>query len=89
MTYKYSVSLGAFGLHRDRFCEYGEMRNLEEMVKLVSEIKDLNGVSAVYHLSTDVTSLKILLDKYGLEFSHFTVDLSRDRQWLMGSLTSP
>lgn len=89
MAYKYSVSLGAFGLQRDRFCEYGEERSLEEMVKLASTVEDLDGISTAYCLSTDVSSIKEVLDKYGLGFSHFTVDLSRDRQWLTGSLTSP
>ncbi|MEM3590812.1 MAG: sugar phosphate isomerase/epimerase [Candidatus Bathyarchaeia archaeon] len=87
--YKYSVPLGAFGLHRDRFCEYGERLSLEEMVKVASEIEGLDGVSVTYYLSMDVAPLKNLLEKYGVGFSHFTVDLSRDRQWLTGSIASP
>jgi len=88
VLYKYSVSLGAFGLQRDRFCEYGEPRSLEERIKIATSIEGLDGISTAYRLSTDVDSLKETLAKYQLGFSHFTVDLSRDRRWLNGSLTS-
>lgn len=88
MTYKYSVPLGIFSIHRDRFCEYGERRGLEEVVETVSKIEGLDGVSATYYPSTEVDHLKNLFDKYNLGFSHFTVDLSRERQWLAGSISS-
>jgi len=89
VEYMYSVSLEAFGLQRDRFCEYGEQRSLDDMVRLASAIEGLDGVSTAYRLSTDVSLLKETLAKHGVGFSHFTVDLSRDRRWLTGSLSSP
>ena len=78
ISYKYSVSLGAFGSHRDRFCKYGRSRSLEESVKTASSIENLDGVSTTHHPSIDVDILKKVLEKYNLGFSYFTVDLSRD-----------
>lgn len=59
------------------------------MVKLAASVEGLDGISTAYRLSTDVASLKETLDRHGVGFSHFTVDLSRDSQWLAGSLSSP
>ncbi len=89
ISYKYSVSLGAFDLHRGRFCKYGRSRRLEESVKIASSIENLDGVSTTYHPSIDVDILKKVLEKYNLGFPYFTVDLSRDSIWLNNSLTSP
>jgi len=89
LAYRYSVPLEAFGLHRDRLCEYGTQRTVDKKAKLACTVEGLDGVSTAYLLSMDVTPLKKALDDFGLGFSHFTVDLSRDRRWLAGSLTSP
>jgi len=89
LTYRYSIPLEAFGLHRDRFCEYGEQRTLDEKTKLARTVEGLDGVSAAYLRSMDITPLRKALNDHGIGFSHFTVDLSRDRKWLTGSLTSP
>jgi len=46
-------------------------------------------VCTAYLLSMDITPLRKALDDCEVGFSHFTVDLSGDRLWLVGSLTCP
>jgi len=58
-------------------------------MKLACTVEGLDGISTAYLRSMDVAPLKKALGDHKLGFSHFTVDLSRDRLWLMGSLTSP
>jgi xylose isomerase len=86
--YKLSVPLEVLGYHKDRFCEYGERLPLDELARKASMVKSLDGVGMVYFPETDVNEISRVLKKYSLGFAFFTVDLSRQRRWHGGSLTS-
>lgn len=86
---KCSLITGFVSKTKDRFHEYNEVRNLEEKLKLVSEMEGLSGVEVVFpYEASDADVLKSLLEKYNLGISAVNVNVKAEPEFRNGGLTS-
>jgi len=90
---KFSTGLITFGNQTDRFCGsgYKEDREIKEMFKAASKVKELSGlelVGAQVKKSDDVKLIKKLKDDYGFEIVGITAELFSDPAWGRGSFSS-
>lgn len=90
---KFSLGVWAFGSCGDRFLTggYRPEMSVEEVVRKVATIRDLSGVEVGYPgdvREDNLDSLKEVLKQTGLVVSMVGVDLTGDRKWQKGSLSS-
>jgi len=90
---KFSVITGILGCLGDRFClsGYKEEISLEDKLKKIANIKNLDGVELCFNIKGDessATQVKNLLNKYNLFASGVNAPLVSDKKWKYGSFTS-
>ncbi len=90
---KFSLGVWAFSPCGDRFLieGYRPSMPLEEIIRKVATIKDLSGVELGYPGNVNeknLEELKSILKETGLKVSMVGVDLTGDRKWQKGSLSS-
>lgn len=90
---KFSLGIWAFGPCGDRFLTdgYRPEADVEEVVRKVATIEDLSGIEVGYPGDVNegnLHSFKEVLKETGLEISMVGVDLTGDRKWKNGSLSS-
>ncbi len=74
---------------KDRFHEYNEERNLDERLKLVSEMKGVSGVEVVFPYEvSDAENMKALVQKYNLQIAAVNVNVKAEPEFRNGGLTS-
>ena len=90
---KYSINFGNLGNTKDRFLGegYKEDKSLSQMFKLSSEIESLSGLeftSGAELTASTVDEIGTLLDKYKLECASVTPDLTCQKRWSKGAISS-
>jgi xylose isomerase len=89
ITPKHAVICAFLGQTRDRFHQYNEVRNLEEKLKLASQIPDISGVEAVFPYEVnDAPQLIELLKKHNLSLAAINVNVKAEPEFRDGGLTS-
>ena len=84
-----SVITGFLSQTKDRFHIYNEKKSVEEKLKMVSEIKGMDGVEMVYPYEvSDPTILTPLLNKYHIAISAVNVNVKAEPEFKNGGLTS-
>jgi len=74
---------------RDRFHEYNEVRDLEQRLRMVSEMEAVDGVEAVYPYEVcDPLPVRGLMDRFGLKWAAVNVNVKAEADFRSGGLTS-
>jgi len=90
MDWKYSVITGFMGGYKDRFINYADPRNIEQIFEMASRIKGCSGLEMVYPQNfSDPVKVKGLLKQYNLGVSTLNLNLKGDEIWRFGSFSSP
>jgi len=86
---KIGVITGFLGRTRDRFHEYNEPQTLEGKLRMVSQMKGVDGVEVVYpYEANDPAELRRLLAKYRLRLAAINVNVKAEPEFRNGGLTS-
>jgi xylose isomerase len=86
---KIGVITGFLGRTRDRFHEYNEPQTLEGKLRMVSQMKGVDGLEVVYpYEANDATEFKALLRKYKLKVAAINVNVKAEPEFRNGGLTS-
>ena len=87
--WKFCVNAGFFGKRRDRFTEYQPDRSLEEKFRLISQIKNIEGIELKYPFDLkDVSFAKQLLNDHSLICSAVNVDIKDAAYFRYGALSA-
>lgn len=87
--WKFCVNAGFFGKRRDRFTEYQPDRPLEEKFRLISQIKNIEGIELKYPFDLkDVSFAKQLLNDHSLICSAVNVDIKDAAYFRYGALSA-
>ncbi len=87
--WKFCINAAFFGRRRDRFTEYQPDRSLEEKFKLISQIKDVEGVELKYPFDLkDISFARKLLDDHELVCSAVNVDIKDAAYFRHGALSA-
>ena len=87
---KQSIITAFLGKTQDRFSEYQASTDLKERLKLVKQIKGVNGVEIVYPYETgDPAETLALMQSLELEFAAVNANIKKEPQWVAGALSRP
>lgn len=86
---KHAVITSFLNRTRDRFHEYNEERTLDERLKMVWEMQDIDGIEVVFPYETDdAEELRSLTSRYHLNIAAVNVNVKAEPEFRDGGLTS-
>ncbi|MBI4875918.1 MAG: sugar phosphate isomerase/epimerase [Acidobacteria bacterium] len=87
---KQAIISAFLGRLRDRFCEYQEVRTIEQKLECMARIPGVSGAEVVYPYEVDPPEqMQATLARLNLEVSAVNVNIKADPVFVNGALSSP
>ncbi|MBN2049241.1 MAG: sugar phosphate isomerase/epimerase [Spirochaetales bacterium] len=87
---KHAIITGFLGQTADRFRTYQQAADLEHKFRTMARMEGINGVELVYPYEVpEPEVLKDLLSRYGLSVAAINVNIKKDMDFTLGSVTNP